>query len=195
MDTRFDEPAPKYNYISPEEYLARERASSVKHEYYDGHILLMSGASIAHNEIARNLLVALTSKMKGKNCRPYGSDLKVHVRENGLFAYPDISVICGEPETTDAFKDVVTNPVVLFEVLSPSTRNYDRGQKFYLYRSIPLLREYILVDSQSLLLELFRKNTDESWTLHEYKKDFDKVYIEALDVYLTMQEVYENVNF
>jgi len=131
------------NFITELEYLDAERVSLEKHEYYKGEIFAMSGASIPHNKIAMNCSYELKSKFKGKPCQPYGSDLRIHIPINTLYTYPDLSIICGEPETTDENFDSVINPTVIFEILSKSTRNYDLGQKFELYRQITTLREYI----------------------------------------------------
>jgi len=195
MDNRVDEPAPKYNYISPEEYLARERISPTKNEYFDGEIFAMSGASIAHNEIFGNLFLTLGNALKGKSCRAYGSDLRIYINENGLYTYPDISIICGKPETTDDQKDTITNPSVLIEILSKSTRDYDKGRKFFLYKNIPTLQEYILIDSLNILVKIFRRNEDNSWTLTEYTKESDSFSILTIDLTVRMNDVYEKLKF
>ena len=140
--------------ISIDEYLEMENASSEKHEYYQGEIFAMSGAKVPHNIIATNLVVALTIKLKGKSCRPFNSDQRIHVEANTLFTYPDISIICGDIITQNNDDYNVLNPTVLIEVLSRSTKNYDRGEKFKLYRDIPTLREYVLVDSESIHFEI-----------------------------------------
>src|SRR5882757_2625151 len=130
------EPALQYNYISVEDYLKAERAATEKHEYYQGEIFAMSGASLKHNRISVNVLTELGNKLKGKGCQPYGSDLRIHIPKNTLFTYPDISIICGDPNLTDNSFDTATNPSVIIELLSKSTRNYDKGEKFTLYRDI-----------------------------------------------------------
>ena len=146
------EPAVAYSKqkFSIEEYLEIENASIEKHEYYKGEIFAMSGAKVPHNMISRNFLFALGKKLRGKSCQPFGSDQRIHVEENTLFTYPDISIICGEIITLNNDDCNVLNPTVIIEVLSPSTKNYDRGEKFKLYRDIPSLKEYILADSESI---------------------------------------------
>lgn len=119
MENEVKEPEPKYSYISPEEYLEMERASDIKHQYYNGEIFAMSGASLAHNDVFHNVYGALVPFLKGKDCKPYGSDLQIHVVEEHLYTYPDISIICGKPEPADDFKDNITNPSVIIEILSP----------------------------------------------------------------------------
>jgi len=191
-----DEPAPKYNYISPEEYLARERVSPTKNEYFDGEIFAMSGASIKHNIIFSNLFGILAISLKGKSCFPFGSDFRVHVKDNGLYTYPDISIVCQDPEIIDdEYKDNLLNPSVLIEILSKSTRDYDKGRKFFLYKSIPTLQEYILIDSLNILVKIFRRNDDNSWTLTEYTKDSDSFNILTIDLTVRMNDVYEKLKF
>jgi len=153
-----NEPAVAYSKqkMSIQEYLEMENAADEKHEYYKGEIFAMSGAKMPHNRIASNLLIALGLKLKGKKCQPYGSDARIHIETNTLFTYPDISIICGEVITLNNDDYNVLNPIVIIEVLSKSTKNYDRGEKFKLYRDIVTLKEYILVDSESMHIEIFR---------------------------------------
>ena len=112
--------------------------------------------------------MALGNKLKGKRCKPYGSDQRIHIPSNTLFTYPDISIVCGEIITLNNDEYNVLNPTVIIEVLSKSTKNYDRGEKFKLYRDIPTLKEYILVDSESIHIEVFRLNENNHWELEEY---------------------------
>jgi Uma2 family endonuclease len=161
---------PEKKIFTEAEYLQLERNSTEKHEYFQGEIFEMSGASIAHNEIFSNLFGELATKLKGKRCRPYGSDFRVSIPKNTLYTYPDISVICNEPDLTDSERDTYTNPTIIFEILSKSTRNYDQGEKFSLYREIDSLKNYILIDSQNFKVQIFSKNDDETWLLSEFKK-------------------------
>jgi Uma2 family endonuclease len=167
-----NEPAPAYEKkrYSIAEYLEMEKEADQKHEYYQGELFAMSGAKVQHNIIVSNLLTGLGIKLKGSSCRPFNSDQRIHIPQNTLFTYPDISIICGEINTLDNDKWNVLNPSVIIEVLSPSTRNYDRGEKFKLYRDIPTLKEYILADSESVRIEIFRLNERNHWELDEYKK-------------------------
>jgi Uma2 family endonuclease len=195
MENEVKEPAPKYNYVSPEQYLEMERASPEKHEYYKGEIFAMSGASLRHNDIFHNVYGDLTSFLRGKNCKPYGSDLRIHVPENTLYTYPDISIVCGKPETIDSFTDSITNPVVIIEILSKSTMSYDRGTKFHLYRSIKTLKEYILIDSNSVSVEIFIKQEDNSWKLTEFRQLSDSFTILTINLTLRLKDVYKDVIF
>ena len=179
--------------ISIEAYLEMENAAVEKHEYYRGEVFAMSGAKVPHNTICVNILVALGQKLRGKKCKPYNSDQRIHIPSNTLFTYPDISIVCGEIITLNNDEYNVLNPSVIIEVLSKSTKNYDRGEKFKLYRDIPTLKEYILVDSESLHIEVFRLNENNHWELEEYKdlKGHLRVMTIAEDISLT--EIYERV--
>ncbi|HVX27551.1 MAG TPA: Uma2 family endonuclease [Parafilimonas sp.] len=179
--------------ISIEEYLEMENASLEKHEYYKGEVFSMSGAKLPHNEIAGNLFVALPNKLKGKKCKPYNSDTRIHIPENTLFTYPDISIICGEVITLNNDEFNALNPTVIIEVLSPKTKNYDRGEIFKLYRDIDTLKEYILVDSQSLHIEIFRLNASNHWELEEYNDGNNYLDIKAIGETILINEIYDGV--
>jgi Uma2 family endonuclease len=194
MENEVKEPAAKYNYISQEDYLAMERESEEKHEYFEGEIFAMAGASMPHNEVVRSIYSALSIHLKGKDCKPYGSDLRVHIPSNTLYTYPDISIICGKPETTDVFTDNVTNPSVIIEVLSKSTKGYDTIEKFSLYRSIKTLKEYITIDSTRVSVELYTKQEDGKWLLSEFKQLTDSFVISTIGLTLLLNDIYEDVS-
>lgn len=175
------------------EYLEIENAATEKHEYYKGDIFAMSGAKGIHNEINSNLMTLLGSKLKGKNCKPYGSDLRVHIMSNTLFTYPDISIICGEKISLNNDDYNFLNPAVIIEILSPSTKNYDRGERFMLYRDIPALKEYILVDSERIHIEVFRLNENNHWELEEYKSPEEQLLIKAISEKVSIAEIYDGV--
>ena len=188
MDIR--EPVTAYGKknLSIEEYLTFERESTEKHEYYRGEIFLMSGASLKHNIIFSNLFGELCQLLKGKSCRPYGSDMRVHIPQNSLFTYPDISIFCGDLSLYE--DDNAIGPTVLIEILSPSTKNYDRSEKFKLYREIPTLREYILVESEAIGIEVFRLNTTGHWELEEYKNIDQNLSIPSVSLGLALKDIY-----
>lgn len=177
--------------LTAEEYLQFEKESLHKHEYFKGEIFAMAGAGARHNVIFSNLFIGIGSQLKGRPCKPYGSDLRIHIPENTLFTYPDISIICGEiiPSQIDA--DTAILPIVLIEILSPSTKNYDRGGKFRLYRDIPALKEYILIDSESISIEVFRINGQGHWELEEYRSIENILTIPAVDLSFPLKEIYE----
>ena len=189
------EPAVAYGKekMSIEAYLEMENAADEKHEYYKGEIFAMSGAKVSHNIIAGNLFALLFNKLKGKKCKPFNSDQRIHIPSNSLFTYPDISIICGEVITLNNDDYNVLNPTVVVEVLSKSTKNYDRGEKFKLYRDIKTLKEYILVDSESIHIEIFRLNANSHWELEEYNSLTNVVTIKAIGETIFLSEIYDNV--
>ena len=190
-----NEPAIAYGKqkISIEEYLEMENAAEEKSEYYKGEMFAMSGAKVPHNTIATNLLGLLFNKLQGKKCKPFNSDQRIHIPSNTLFSYPDISIICGEIITLNNDDYNVLNPSVIIEVLSKSTKNYDRGEKFKLYRAITSLKEYILIDSESMHIEIFRLNKNNHWELQEYNSINDTVIIKAIDETIRLSEIYDGV--
>ncbi len=187
------EPAIAYSkkYISPEEYLEIENTSVEKHEYYEGEVFAMSGTKVPHNIIAVNLLTQIKQYLRGKSSRPFNSDQRMHIEKNSLFTYPDISIVCGKVETRNNDNLNVTNPSVIIEILSKSTRNYDRGDKFKLYRDIESLREYILVDSESINIEAFRINEHNHWELEEYSGINASLLIRAIQFIIPVSDFYE----
>jgi Uma2 family endonuclease len=191
------EPAVAYGNqkISITEYLEIENTALEKHEYYKGEVFAMSGAKVPHNIIAANFLASLVQKLRGKSCRPFNSDQRIHIEQNTLFTYPDISIVCGEIITLNNDEYNILNPTVLIEVLSSSTKNYDRGEKFKLYRDIPTLKEYILVDSESIHIEIFRLNEMNHWELEEYENANDNFTIKAIHESVAIAEIYEGVRF
>ena len=178
---------------SIEEYLEMENAATEKHEYYKGEIFAMSGPKLPHINISGNLYGNLWNKLKGKSCRPFNSDMRIHIEKNTLFTYPDVTVVCGDPETLNNDNWNVLNPTIIFEVLFPSTKNYDRGNKFNLYRDIPTLKEYILVDSESISIEAFHINEKGKWELSEYKNIEHTLPLPSIGVSLELKEIYEGV--
>jgi Uma2 family endonuclease len=191
MNTEVREPIQAYGKrkLTEEEYLQFEKDAEQKHEFYKGDIFAMAGASERHNIISVNLLGELHSRLKGKPCQPFGGDLRIHIPENSLYTYPDIAVICGDILSAD--QDKVKRPVVIIEILSESTRNYDRGEKFMLYRDIPTLKEYILIESESIQVEAFRIIHKGHWSMEEYRNITETLQISSLGIELLLTEVYE----
>jgi Uma2 family endonuclease len=191
MDVK--EPAVSYKdkKYTIEEYLEMEQASQEKHEYYQGEIFAMSGPKVQHGIISGNIFGVLFNRLKGKSCRPFNGEQRVHIEKNTLFTYPDIFVVCGQIETRNNDDWNILNPVVIVEILSPSTRDYDRGQKFKLYRDIPALKEYVLIDSESINVEVFFLNKENHWELREYKSIENYFVLESIQVKLELREVYE----
>ncbi|MEM6456573.1 MAG: Uma2 family endonuclease [Acidobacteriota bacterium] len=152
--------------LSVADYLAHERASAERHEYIDGDLFAMTGASVAHNRIVRNLLTHLHPQLTG-GCEAFASDLRVHVRATDLFAYPDLIVACPPLDLDRDHGDTLRNPTVLVEVLSPSTEAYDRGRKFAHYRQIDSLQVYLLVAQDAPRIERYRRH-GAHWRLHDF---------------------------
>ena len=178
---------------SVEDYLAFERASPTKHEFFDGEVFAMGGATIPHNQVAANTLRRLGNALDDGPCFVVGSDTRI-VCATGLRTYPDVVAICGPPQYEDGRRDTVLNPIVIAEVLSPSTERYDRGKKFEHYRSIPSLREYVLIASDHMSVDHFARQDDGAqWLLTSYSGEQAIVDFPALGVSVPMREIYSKV--
>ncbi len=178
--------------ISIDEYLALERRSETKHEYFAGQIFAMAGASYAHNTLSLNFAGELRSSLRDTPCNVASSDLRVRTIST-LFTYPDVVVVCGKPEFDDEERDTLTNPVVIVEVLSRSTEGYDRGQKFLNYRSIPSLKEYVLVSQRQMLVDHFARQPNGQWLLTAYSTPEQSVLFPALNISIPMASLYLKV--
>jgi Uma2 family endonuclease len=183
------------HFITPQEYLERERKAEFRSEYFRGEIFAMSGGTPNHSLIKVNLVSELRSKLQNTPCKPYDSDLRVKVEATGLYTYPDASVVCGEMQFDDRHSDTTINPSLLAEVLSNSSEAYDRGRKFDHYRKIESLKEYVLVSQEQVAVELFSRNDDGTWMLSVFEKMTDTVPIPSLDIGLSVAEIYNRVDF
>lgn len=181
--------------MSPAEFLAFERGAEERHEYRNGDIVAMSGAKRNHNTVSTNLSGMLWQHLKGKGCENYSNDMRVWVPKTRLYTYPDIVVVCGEPEFLDDEFDTLMNPVLIIEILSNSTESYDRGEKFQSYRSIPTLKEYLLVAQYGPHLEKYVKHGDGFWMLSEASGLDGIITLESIDCPLSLGDVYDKVNF
>ncbi len=180
--------------ITPEQYLELERAAENKHEYCRGEMLVMSGASFAHSIITGNLVTEFNNRLTSRDCTVHASDARLAVKSDGLYTYPDVMVVCGNPKFIDAHLDTVTNPIVIVEVLSKSTSSYDRGQKFESYRAIPSLMEYLTVAQDRLYVEHYARQSDGSWLLRE-SSGSDFISLQCIAVELPLQGIYKRVTF
>jgi Uma2 family endonuclease len=177
------------------EYLAFERQSDQKHEFYDGEVFAMSGGRATHSLIGGNVCGALNGALRNSPCLVHTSDLRVYC-PTGLYTYPDVSVVCSKPLYQDSTQDVLLNPLVIIEVLSPSTESYDRGKKFEHYRSIPSLQEYVLVSQQDIRVEHFLRQQDaDHWLLTTINDPEGKVEFPTLDCSIAVSEIYAKVEF
>ncbi len=181
--------------FSAEDYLAMERNHPEKHQFFDGEIFLMGGASPTHNLITTNIIGELRFAMKHQPCRVYANDLRVKVDPSGLYTYPDVVVSCGEERFDDEQKDTLLNPIVLIEVLSESTEAYDRGGKFAHYRQLDSMQHYILVSQTEPLVECFSRHTDEGWLFSEARGLDATLSISSLECQLALTEVYAKIAF
>ena len=182
-------------FLTPEEYLEIERKAEFKSEYYDGEMFALAGASLRHAWIVTNLGRELSLQLKGRPCRVASNDVRLRVSPTRLFTYPDIMVVCGEPKCADDQKDTLLNPVVIIEVLSDSTKNYDRGQKFQHYRSLPSLREYLTVAQDTPHIEHWTRQEENRGTLAEYNELSQSIQLTSIDCLLSLAEVYDKVDF
>ncbi len=180
---------------TPSEYLAFERKSAERHEYLDGQLYAMAGASYNHNQIMGNVYGILYTQLRAKPCRVLPSDMRVKISQTGLYTYPDISVVCDEPQFDDAQTDTLLNPILLIEVLSPSTEAYDRGQKFRHYRTLGRLREYLLVSQDAVHIEHYSRQDDQHWLLTDVVGLEATLKLPAIDCILPLTDVYERVRF
>ena len=180
---------------TPEEYLAIDRAAESKSEYWNGQIVAMSGAQEEHLEIVRNVSGLFFSRLKTGR-RAYTNDMRIHTPVSSAYTYPDIVVICGRKETTDDHFDTFTNPVLLVEVLSPSTETYDRSAKLMRYLSIPSLQEYLLINSTTVDILLYMKeHTTGRWYVTPFAEPTQDVELISVGCTLTVAEIYDNVMF
>ncbi len=183
-----------------EDYFAIEESSPVRHEFHGGEIFAMAGASLRHNRIVGNVFAALRAQLEGSDCEIFSSDLRVRT-PGGLYTYPDLLVVCGgvELSATDRL-DTVLNPTVIVEVLSESTKDYDRGGKFTLYRELPSMREYVLIEQTSIRVEHFNnpatvRDARAEWPCQQYADAQARIVINALGVELSLAEIYARVEF
>ena len=183
-------------FITPEEYLEAERVSESRHEFLDGDVYAMAGESLSHSRVCTNLSGEVRDKLKGRSCEPLSPNMKVRTSNASLFAYPDLTIVCGEPRFHGLKKDVLVNPKVIFEVLSPSTENYDRTTKFMSLRmGNETLTDYILVSQEMLFVEHFTRQDDGDWRYRSYSNLDESFEIESVECTLSLAEIYDRVEF
>jgi len=186
------QPTPR---LTCHEYLAIERDSEQKHEFYRGEIFAMGGASIAHNLITFNLAATLHSQLTDRNCTAFVTDMRVCNSTTGLYTYPDGIVTCEKPQFEDAELDTLLNPQVVIEVLSKSTESYDRGKKFEHYRRIDSLQEYLLIAQDHPQIERFSRQEDRHWLLDEASGLDAVLHLPTIDCKLKLADIYAKVQF
>ena len=179
--------------FTEQEYLEIDRAAEVRNEYLDGQIFEMSAISAAHSKLTWNLTGILGTQLRGKQCEGFGGNLRIKVPRGNFYTYPDISVACGPQFAGDKGDDTLVNPELLIEVLSQSTRDYDRGEKLRRYRTIPSFVEYLLVDQYAVGVEHWTKQPDGSWLVRETLGLDAEVVLESIGCRVRLADVYEGV--
>jgi len=181
---------------SSEEYLELERKAETRHEFVDGIIYAMAGESLSHSRICINLAGEVRAKLKGKNCEALSPNMKVRAEGKGMYAYPDLTIVCGEPIFHDRQRDVLLNPKVIIEVLSPSTQRYDQTKKFFRYRKeLPSLTDYVLIYQDAPFIEHHEKQADGRWTHNAADGIDDVLRIVSIEIELDLREIYDRVEF
>ena len=179
--------------ITERQYLELERASEMRHEFLDGLMYAMAGESPDHSTICFNLASIIGSQIRDKTCRGFSPNMKVRAGIGGLYAYPDLMIVCGEARFHDEYGDVLLNPTVIFEVLSPSTQKYDRGEKFRRYRTeIESLQDYVLVSQDQFRVEHHHREADGAWSQTEAIAKDAVVVLKSIDCTIPLTEVYRN---
>lgn len=185
---------PPENFVPEEEYLIREHQAEYKSEYRNGRVVAMSGSSMAHVVIKDNLFLSVRLRLKGKSCQAYGTDMRVKVEKAKFYTYPDLTVVCGKLHLDGRETATLANPTVIFEVLSPSTAQYDRGEKFEYYKKLASLREYVLVSQNKVKVEHFILENNR-WSLTELEGAGTVLKLGTIDCSIPWAEIYENVDF
>ena len=180
-------------WISPQQYLEIERAAETKHEYINGEVLAMAGASTTHVRLVGATMSLLYQQLRGKSCEPMMSDHRIFIA-SGLYAYPDVFVVCN-PEYADEAFDTIINPSVIIEVLSPSTERYDRAEKFAHYQQLAALHDYLLISQHAMRVEHYARQSDSSWLLRVYENPSDIAQLSGAPATLLLSDIYERVQF
>jgi Uma2 family endonuclease len=181
--------------LTPAEYLAMETAADYKSEYYNGEIFAMSGGTPDHSSIAVNLIIELGAQLAARPCRVFNSDMRLLAEKSGLYTYPDVMVVCGKIRLAPKRDDTLTNPILIVEVLSESTRDYDRGAKFNSCKQIPSLQEYVLVESEHARVECYRRSEGDKWTIETQDELDGTLHLESVECDISIQRMYHKVSW
>ena len=182
------------HYISEDEYAAMEESSPIKHEYFNGRIYAMAGGSPAHNLLSHNVQGSLFARLRGKPCRGASSDQQVKIEATGLRVYPDALIVCPPERYDERFPNVLLNPAVIIEVLSPSTERLDRTDKFEHYRQIAALNHYILIAQDRVYVEHLQRNLEDVWTRRTHYQREDTLTLADLDLEIPLDEIYDRLD-
>ena len=178
--------------LTEQDYLALERAAEYKSEFVDGEMYAMSGSSYRHSDLAGAINAEFRLQLKGRKCRVFNSDVRVRSAMGSSYFYPDLSIVCSNIQSYENSNDILTNPIVIVEVLSPSTSDYDHGKKFAHYREIPTLQDYLLVHTEDILIEQFTRQPNGNWLLSEHRGMDDELDIASVNCRLTLRSIYED---
>jgi Uma2 family endonuclease len=189
------QPQEQVVFYTPEAYLSLEERAEFKSEYYQGEIFSMAGASLNHNRIVRNLLVGLSRAVAQQPYEVFANDVKVWIPQANAYTYPDVLLLAEPPQFAEKRNDTVTNPLIIIEVLSDSTKDFDRSGKFELYRTLPSLREYILVHQDKIQLEQFIKQSEKQWLMREYDTEETALEFTNVPIQVTLADMYAKVDF
>lgn len=181
-------------YLTPEEYLEIDRKAEFKSEYYAGEMFAMAGARETHNLIVANVIIDLGLQLRGRPCRVYPSDMRLQVSETGLYAFPDVSAVCGAPQFLNERRETLLNPTLIVEVLSESTEAYDRGKKFEHYDTISSLAEYLLISTDHVNAELFTRQPDGRWLLSRAGSVDETLELPSVGCRLKLADLYDKVD-
>ncbi len=185
--------AHKLSNVSVKEYILKEQETKTKHEFHNGKIYALAGGTLNHGLIGGNIYSSLRKKLEAKEstCLPFNSDVKLFIEKSNSYVYPDCMVICDEIKTAPEDENSVMNPILIIEVLSKSTSDYDRGDKFFLYRKIPSFKEYILIDQKRHIVDVhFKNENSDLWQIIRYEGINQTIKIQSLSIELTMEELY-----
>ncbi|RCJ24698.1 hypothetical protein A6770_03305 [Nostoc minutum NIES-26] len=185
----------KQRFYTPEEYLAQEEVAEFRSEYRDGEIVPMTGGSINHNQIAGNVYAYLKFILRKTDFKPYIGDLRLLIPRHRQYTYPDIFLIKGQPVFQEQRRDTILNPCLIVEVLLKSTKDYDRTDKFRYYRSLPEFQEYVLINQYEIGIEQYTKTEGNSWLFRAYEADTKNIVFASINVEITVEDIYENVDF
>jgi Uma2 family endonuclease len=183
------------SYLTAEEYLVLERQAEIKSEYIDGEMVAMSGGTSEHSLVTANLMGELRQQLKQRPCRVYSGDLRVRIPGTGDYVYPDVTVVCGEPLFEDGQRDILLNPTLIAEVLSPSTESYDRGRKFELYQTLDSLKEYVLVAQDKPRIEHYLRQDGHVWLYTDVSGLEISVSFASIGCQVPLAEIYDKVAF
>jgi Uma2 family endonuclease len=188
---------PKLPKLTVEEYIQHEIETGQKYEYHDGDIYALAGGSLEHALLIGNIYSELRNGLRTKksDCKPITSEAKLYIRNQNKYVYPDSMVICGEVDRAEENKDAVCNPILIVEVLSESTSEYDRGDKFYFYRQIPTLQEYVLIEQNRYVVEVYsKKEKSDLWKISRYEGPEQSIILQSLDIEIKMSHLYFDID-